>query len=119
VRLEGLGKLKKSPHRDAIPRPSGLQHSASINYAIACPQYMSERTSKQNDHNYQLLDSGCVMNIHNFTLLPTKKKKKHSTKYVADSKDIKMSGTTENSTTTDKTTSSKYSLSSKCKRIFI
>jgi hypothetical protein len=28
VRPEGLGKLKKSPHRVSNPRPSGLQHSA-------------------------------------------------------------------------------------------
>jgi hypothetical protein len=61
---------------------------------------MSGRTSKQNNHNYELLDSACVMNIHNFTLLPTKK---NSTKYATDGKDvIKMSGTSENSTTTEK-----------------
>jgi hypothetical protein len=66
---------------------------------------MSGRTSKQNNQNYELLDSACVMNIHNFALLPTKKnkktKKKHSTKYATDGKNIKMSGTSENSTTTN------------------
>jgi hypothetical protein len=36
VWLEGLGKLKKKiqwPHRESIPRPSGLWRSASSNYA--------------------------------------------------------------------------------------
>jgi hypothetical protein len=38
MRLEGLDQLKKNPlHRDSNPRPSGLQHSASTNYATACP----------------------------------------------------------------------------------
>jgi hypothetical protein len=37
VRLDGLGKLKIPPHRNSIPRPSGLQHSDSTNYATACP----------------------------------------------------------------------------------
>jgi hypothetical protein len=36
VRLEGLGQLRKNPsHRDSNPLPSGLQHSASTNYATA------------------------------------------------------------------------------------
>jgi hypothetical protein len=43
VRLEGLGQLEKNPpHRDSNPRSSGLQHSASTNYATACPsEYMN------------------------------------------------------------------------------
>jgi hypothetical protein len=41
VQLEGLGKLKKknknkNPHQDLNPQPSGLEHSASTNYATAC-----------------------------------------------------------------------------------
>jgi hypothetical protein len=39
VRLEGLGKLKNPPHRDSIPRPSGLENIASTNYATASPTY--------------------------------------------------------------------------------
>jgi hypothetical protein len=38
VWLEGLGKLKiQLPHRESNPRPSGLKHSASTNYATAWP----------------------------------------------------------------------------------
>jgi hypothetical protein len=35
--LKGLGKLKviQRPHRESTPRPSGLQYSASSNYATA------------------------------------------------------------------------------------
>jgi hypothetical protein len=46
VRLEGLGQLKNKiqwPHRDLIPRPSGLYHNKSNNYATACPQIPLER----------------------------------------------------------------------------
>jgi hypothetical protein len=50
LRLEGLGKLKKIqwPHRESNPRPSGLWHSASTNYATACrwkPGIKSKLTS--------------------------------------------------------------------------
>jgi hypothetical protein len=39
VRLEWVGKLKKRnpPQWDSNPRPSGLQHSTSTNYATTCP----------------------------------------------------------------------------------
>jgi hypothetical protein len=38
VRLEGLGQMKiQWSHRESNPRPSGLYHSASTNYATACP----------------------------------------------------------------------------------
>jgi hypothetical protein len=37
VRLEGLGQLKDSPHRDSNQQPSDLYHSASNNYATTCP----------------------------------------------------------------------------------
>jgi hypothetical protein len=38
VRLELLGTLKNlMPHRESNPRASGLSHSASTNYATACP----------------------------------------------------------------------------------
>jgi hypothetical protein len=38
VRPEGLGKLEKNPpHWDAIPRPSGLQHSASTTMLLRAP----------------------------------------------------------------------------------
>jgi hypothetical protein len=39
VRLEGLRTLKKNqwPHRYSKKRPSCLWHSATINYATACP----------------------------------------------------------------------------------
>jgi hypothetical protein len=44
VRLEGLGKLKKNPpHRDSFPRPHGLHHSASTNYATAWSLDVSQR----------------------------------------------------------------------------
>jgi hypothetical protein len=49
--LEGLGKLKKNPlHRDSIPRPSGLQHSASTNYATACPQVYHYKRKIYNEY---------------------------------------------------------------------
>jgi hypothetical protein len=36
--LEGLGKLQmQGSHRESNPRPSGLQHSASTNFATAWP----------------------------------------------------------------------------------
>jgi hypothetical protein len=36
-RLEGLGKLKnRLPYRESKPQSSGLYHSASTNYTIAC-----------------------------------------------------------------------------------
>jgi hypothetical protein len=38
LRLEELGRMKNIqwPHRNSYTRPSGLKHSASTNYAIAC-----------------------------------------------------------------------------------
>jgi hypothetical protein len=37
-RVESLGQLKTQwPHRESNPRPSGLYHSVSTNYATACP----------------------------------------------------------------------------------
>jgi hypothetical protein len=44
VRLEGLGKLKKKIHliQDSNQRLSSLKHSASTNYATACPVSMLE-----------------------------------------------------------------------------
>jgi hypothetical protein len=41
VWLEGLGQLKYEFHRDLNPRPSGWMHSASTNYATACPNFLA------------------------------------------------------------------------------
>jgi hypothetical protein len=43
VRLEGLVQLQMQwPHRESNPRPSALQHSASTDYATACPVRISK-----------------------------------------------------------------------------
>jgi hypothetical protein len=43
LRLEGLGQCKKIqlPHWECNPRLTGLYHSASTNYATACPSPLS------------------------------------------------------------------------------
>jgi hypothetical protein len=40
--------LKNPPHRDSNPRPSGWCHSASNNYATACPLLRGNAGSKVN-----------------------------------------------------------------------
>jgi hypothetical protein len=52
VRLEGLSQLKSQwPHRESNPRPSGLWHSASTNYATAYPLFIMYNNNNNNNNN--------------------------------------------------------------------
>jgi hypothetical protein len=53
VRLEGLGQLKFHLIRDSNRRPSSLLHSASTNYATACPiYYIYNRTKSKAKYTF-------------------------------------------------------------------